>query len=244
MPRFFINEPVVDIFKITGDDAFHIMKSLRMKVNEVIILCHNGIDYICKIIDFDKSSVTVKLIEKKICNAESDLKITLFQGIPKSDKMDLIIKKAVEVGVYSVVPIVTERCVSRPEEKSLIKKVQRWQKIALEAAKQSGRGIVPEVKYPALFKDAVNLGDQFDKVIVFYEGGGSPIYESFSSMKIKTLAIFIGPEGGFEQCEVDMIKSAGGEVCSLGNRILRTETAAIVSTALLIYEHERLNAGK
>lgn len=240
MPRFFVNEPIIDIFKITGDDAFHIMKSLRMKVNELIVLCHNGMDYICKIIDFDKSSVLVKLIEKKVCDAEPCLKVTLFQGIPKGDKMDLIVQKAVEVGVCNIIPVITERCISRPDERSLTKKVQRWQKIALEAAKQSGRGIIPEVKYAAWFSDAVNLAGQFDKVIVFYEGGGIPIYKAIGNMRIGSIAIFIGPEGGFEQHEVDMIKNVNGDVCSLGNRILRTETAAIVSTALIIYEHERL----
>lgn len=238
MPRFFVDEPVADFFEITGEDAAHIMKSLRMRCGEMLILCHNGIDYHCKITNFSKDAVRVELINAEKCDSEPNVKVTLFQGLPKGDKMDLIVQKAVEVGVTAIVPVFTSRCVSKPDEKSLQKKIQRWQKIALEAAKQSGRGCIPKI-FPALsFKDAVFLAQNNDKIVLFYENGGEPLKEILNG-KSDSVSVFVGPEGGFEVFEVDEVKSSGGKICSLGKRILRTETAAIVSVAFTIYESER-----
>lgn len=238
MPRFFIDEPVEDFFEITGEDASHIMKSLRMKRDEQLILCHAGVDYSCKITNFSQNSVQARLVNVQKCTSEPDIKVTLFQGIPKGDKMDLIVQKAVEVGVNAIVPIFTARCVSRPDEKSLYKKIQRWQKIALEAAKQSGRGCVPRIFSAMNFKDAVNCAQSSDKTILFYENEGEPLAKVMKG-KQNSLSIFVGPEGGFEAAEVLEVKNSGGNVCTLGKRILRTETAAIVSVALAIYEFER-----
>lgn len=238
MPRFFVSKPVIDIFEITGEDASHITKSLRMQVNETIVLCCNNIDYICKIVEFTGNSVLVKLISTKQCDAEPKIRVTLFQGIPKSDKMDLIIQKAVEVGVSEIVPVIMNRCVSRPDKKSLDKKIQRWQKIALEAAKQSGRGMVPSISNAMNFNDAVNYAKNNNLILTFYEGGGIPISSAIDS-NAESAAIFIGPEGGFDISEIDLIKQFNATICSLGNRILRTETAAIVAPALVIYEHGR-----
>ncbi len=237
MPRFFINEPVVDKFLVTGDDAGHITKSLRMRLGETLVLCHGGIDYTCKIVSFEKSSVLVERISSQPCAAEPKVEVTLFQGLPKGDKMDLILQKAVEVGVCAIVPMLSRRCVSRPGEKTLQKKVQRWQKIALEAAKQSGRGIVPKVLNVQDFSQAVTLSAQKKQAILFYEAGGAPLRGLLQ--KPKSVAIFIGPEGGFGEDEVKLAVESGVSVCSLGDRILRTETAAIVASALTIYEAER-----
>lgn len=238
MPRFFVNKPIVDFFEISGDDAYHIMKSLRMKVGDTVILCCDNTDYMCKIMEFKNCSVNVELLSKKKCVAEPNVKLTLFQGIPKGEKMDLIIQKTVEIGVCNIVPVLTSRCVSRPDEKSLKKKVLRWQKIALEAAKQSGRGMVPQVLNTMNFNDAVNFANINDKVIVFYEGGGVPLYHIVNN-EINSTAVFIGPEGGFESYEVQQLIKSGAEVSTLGPRILRTETAAMIATSLIIYEHER-----
>ena len=123
MPRFFINEPVKDFFEIIGDDAKHIIKSLRMRINETVVLCCNEMDYSCRIIEIKKNSVIVKLLNVKKCESEAKLKVWLFQGLPKGEKMDLIVQKAVELGVNSIVPVVTKRCVSRPSEASLQKKI-------------------------------------------------------------------------------------------------------------------------
>lgn len=237
MPRFFISRPISNSFEITGEDANHIIKSLRMKINETLTLCHDFVDYNCKIIGFEKNCVKVKLLNVQKCESEPQVKVTLFQGIPKSDKMDLIVQKAVEIGVSAVVPVFTNRCVSRPDERSLNKKVQRWQKISLEAAKQSGRGCVPKILNVMNLDDAINFAKHDDKMIIFYEGGGKRLSQLVNN-EFNSVSIFIGPEGGFENYEVDLLSNAGGLICSLGKRIFRTETAAIVSTALTIYESE------
>ena len=237
MQRFFINEPVVDRFLITGEDAEHIAKSLRMRPGEILVLCHDGIDYTCEIVGIEKNSVLVERVSAQPCTAEPQVDVTLFQGLPKGDKMDLIVQKAVEVGVCAIVPMFTRRCVSRPDEKTLQKKVQRWQKIALEAAKQSGRGIVPKVLDVLFFYRAVMLSAQKEQAILFYEADGVPLKSILQQPK--SLAIFIGPEGGFEEEEVKLALESGVNICSLGHRILRTETAAIVASALTVYEAER-----
>ena len=237
MPRFFIDEAVVGTFRLVGEDAAHVAKSLRMRLGETLILCHDGVDYTCKIVGFERDAVLVELVSVQPCAAEPNVAVTLFQGLPKGDKMDLIVQKAVEVGVGAIVPVVTKRCISRPDEKNLHKKVQRWQKIALEAAKQSGRGIVPKVLDVQDFPQAVTLGAQLEEAILFYEGGGAPLKTLLQ--QAKSVAIFIGPEGGFEEDEVKCAVEAGVSICSLGNRILRTETAAIVASALTVYESER-----
>lgn len=236
MPRFFINEPVEDRFWVTGEDAEHIAKSLRMRLGETLVLCHDEIDYTCKIVGIEKNLVLVERMSAQPCTAEPKVEVTLFQGLPKGDKMDLIVQKAVEVGVSSIVPVVTKRCISRPDEKNLHKKVQRWQKIALEAAKQSGRGVIPKVMDVMDFPQAVTLGAQRETAILFYEGGGAPLKTLLQ--QAKSVAIFIGPEGGFEEDEVKCAVEGGVSICSLGNRILRTETAAIVASALAVYESD------
>ena len=237
MPRFFIDEAVVGTFRLVGEDAAHIAKSLRMRLGETLTLCHEGLDYTCKIVGFERDAVLVELLSVQPCAAEPNVAVTLFQGLPKGDKMDLIVQKAVEVGVSAIVPVVTKRCISRPDEKNLHKKVQRWQKIALEAAKQSGRGVIPKVMDVMDFPQAVTLGAQRETAILFYEGGGAPLKTLLQQPK--SVAIFIGPEGGFEEDEVKCAVKGGVSICSLGNRILRTETAAIVASALTVYEAER-----
>ena len=238
MSRFFVDEPVKDFFEIKGEDAYHIIKSLRMKLNEKVILTNSGMDYECKIIKINQNSVNVELLTVKECVCEPRVKVTLFQGLPKGDKMDLIVQKAVEVGVSEIVPTLTSRCISTPDEKSLQKKTQRWQKIALEAAKQAGRCYVPKILNAMSFNEAINFAKSKDKIILFYENGGEALSNLIHKNE-KTISIFVGPEGGFESDEVLKIKNAQGFVCSLGKRIFRTETAAIVTSALTIYEYER-----
>ena len=238
MPRFFIDRPVVDFFRVTGKDARHIEKSLRMRTREVLTLCHGGVDYICEIANFEKDSVVVELVSSKKNTAEPKTSVTLLYSLPKGDKMDLVVQKAVEVGVCAILPVLTKRCVSRPDEKTLQKKVQRWQKIAQEAAQQSGRGAIPKVCEAMDFSQALNVGAQSEKAILFYEGGGKPLGQLLAK-KPESVSIFIGPEGGFDEDEVQLAKEKGLEVCSLGERILRTETAAIVASALTIYETDK-----
>lgn len=243
MPRFFVNESVGDFFEISGDDAAHIAKSLRMQRGEVLTLCHNETDYVCEIEDFAEGSVKLRLLKVEKCDTEPSVDVILFQALPKGDKMDFIVQKAVEVGVSAIVPVLTSRCVSRPDEKSLQKKVSRWQKIAEEAAKQSERGKIPRVLEAVSFENAVETAKRSEKTLLFYENGGSPLREAINNTeKPRSIAVFIGPEGGFEPAEVDLASDAAGAmICTLGKRILRTETAAIVATALVIYEIEAKN---
>ncbi len=238
MPHFFIDEPVKDFFEIIGDDAKHIIKSLRMKINEPVILCYNKMEYSCRIIEIHKDSVKVELLNVKKCEAESKLKVRLFQSLPKGEKMDLIVQKAVELGVDSIVPVLTRRCVSRPNERSLQNKIIRWQKIAKEAAMQSDRGDIPKIFNAMAFEDAIDFSHNLEKTILFYENGGDSLSRLIDS-NLNSVAIFVGPEGGFEDSEVAFAKSHRTELCSLGKRIFRTETAAIVSVATTIYEFER-----
>lgn len=238
MPRFFVDEPVGSFFRITGEDAIHIAKSLRMRVGETLVLCHGGVDHTCKIINFEQNAVLVELMSAQPCVAEPKVSVTLFQGLPKGDKMELIVQKAVEVGVCAIVPMLTKRCVSRPDEKSLQKKVQRWQKIALEAAKQSGRGIIPKVFAASEFSQVIERVAQKECRVLFYEAGGEPLSNLLKHVP-ELISIFVGPEGGFDKEEVALAEKNGVNICSLGRRILRTETAAIVASALAIYEVER-----
>ena len=238
MPHFFIDEPVKDFFEIIGDDAKHIIKSLRMQINEPVVLCCNEMEYFCRIVEIRKDLVKVELLNVKKCESESKLKVRLFQSLPKGEKMDLIVQKAVELGVESIVPVITRRCVSRPNESSLQKKIIRWQKIAKEAAMQSERGYIPKIFNAMTFEDAVNFSQNLEKTILFYENGGE-LLSHLIDENLSSVAIFVGPEGGFEDSEVAFAKSHRTELCSLGKRIFRTETAAIVSVAATIYEFER-----
>lgn len=160
------------------------------------------------------------------------VKVTLFQGVPKGDKMEDIIQKCTELGVSSIMPVLTKRAISRPDEKSAKKKRTRYQKIALEAAQQSGRGIIPEIGEMQTLKQAVQ-NDNSDIKILFYEGGGEPLTK-FIDSNTKSVSIYIGPEGGFEADEVELIKENGGMVATLGKRILRTQTAPVCALSAIM----------
>ena len=177
----------------------------------------------------------LRVISLKPCANEPDVFVTLFQALPKGDKMDFIIQKCVELGVSRIVPMITSRCVSRPDEKSLRKKRERWQKIALQAAMQSRRGIIPEVADCVSFSEAVELSGQNDVNLFFYELGGSPVREIISG-KPRTAGIFIGSEGGFEQSETDLAVESGCKTATLGKRILRAETAPLAALSILMYQ--------
>jgi len=157
----------------------------------------------------------------------------VYQGLPKADKMDSIVQKAVETGAVRIVPVMTARCVSKPDEKAAAKKIERWQKISQEAAKQSGRGVIPQVGALVNYRSAIKEAAQNGEIILFFEGGGQSISQLVSS-ETKNLAIFIGPEGGFEQAEVDFALQNGGKIGTLGARILRTETAPVAALAAIM----------
>lgn len=235
MPRFFVDEVKEKFHVLSGNDAMHIIKSLRMKPGEEIILCSgDNFDYFCIIDKIVADEVHLAVKEKRPNISEPETKITLYQGIPKLDKMEIIVQKCVEIGVYKVVPLMTSRCVSRPNDRAMEKKIERWRKISKEAAKQSGRGIVPEVLEAINIKNICSLSD-YDESIVFYECGGDRLSEILTS-KPKSIAVFIGPEGGFEPGEIECLIGLGAKKVSFGPRILRTETAAIAAVTLALYQ--------
>lgn len=234
MHKFFIDDIPAGNYIITGQNANHIIKSLRMKVGESITLCNNGIDYECEISNFTSDSVEVKVITSSKCENEPNVSVTIFQGLPKSDKMDTIVQKCVELGVDRIVPVLTYRSILRPDAKASIKKVERWQKISHEAAKQSHRGKVPVIDNIIGFEKALSDLNNFDCTLLFYEGGGEKI-NNLIPQNAKSIAVFIGPEGGFEEDEVNKILQLGGQCATLGKRILRTETAPITALSIIMY---------
>lgn len=234
MPRFFKeffdSAPFID-----EDDAHHIIKSLRMRPGESLTVCDTkGVDYYCTITDVRDGLVELKIDRTEKTQSEPSVFVSLFQCLPKGDKMDSVIKQSVELGVGDVTPVLSTNCVSRPDEKQLSKKIDRWQKIANEAAGQSGRGILPKVNPCITLKKVVAELKRFDKVFFCYELGGSTIAEGLSK-DVKSVAVIIGPEGGFTADEAEMLRLAGATVSTLGPRILRTETAPLAAiTAIML----------
>lgn len=237
MPRFFIDSVFGDAVTLDGENAKHISRSLRMKVGETITISDgNKMDYFCEITEINSENVFAKVLYKQESEVEPSVEVNLYQGVPKGDKMDDIVQKLVEIGVHSITPVLTSRSVSRPDEKSSRKKNERYQKIAVEAAKQCGRGILPQVKPMVSFKEALQTAQE-DVKIIFYEGGGESLSKIVSQNNdAKSFGIFIGPEGGFEKGEVDALLSNGGVKATLGKRILRTQTAPIVAvTGIMLF---------
>lgn len=237
MAWFFVDENIsCDSYVIYGENARHISKSLRMKKGEELTLVTpDNTQCECVIDEITADFAAVKITEKKPCTNEPDVFVTLYQALPKGDKMDYIVQKCVELGISRIVPMISARCVSRPDEKSLKKKRERWQKIALQAAMQSRRGIIPQVCECVSFQKAAQLADDAEKKIIFYELGGESVKKIIEG-KPKSISMFIGSEGGFEPGEVDMITSDGGRAATLGKRILRAETAPLAALSIIMYQ--------
>lgn len=238
MPRFFIDYIPDETAVITGADAQHIALSLRMRKGEKLVLCDClGTDYDGEIeqIEPGGASVLVRILGCCQSISEPSVRVTLYQSLPKQDKFDTVVQKAVELGVYRIVPVLSARCISRPDEKAFAKKRQRWQKIADEAAKQSGRGILPQVGDLMKFTDAIQEAAAVysGKTLLFYEGGGERILDLLKD-QTPDVAVFIGPEGGFESGEVLLAQNIGAVCATLGPRILRTETAPIAALAAIM----------
>ncbi len=234
MAWFFADGKIAnETYLITGEDARHIERSLRMRKGEELTLVSEGTEYLCEIKDFLQGGAEVKVKASKPCDREATVQVTLYQSLTKGDKMDFIVQKSVELGVHRIVPVVTSRCVSRPDEKSLMKKVERWQKIALGAAQQSCRGIVPEVCVALSFEQALAEAQDLDCSVIFYEGGGERLRE-FTDKGHKTFGMFIGCEGGFDLSEVEKAKAQGVTPATLGKRILRAETAPLAALSALM----------
>ena len=233
MPRFFTGEITGNTAHISGEDARHIALSLRMRVGEEIIICRSGTDYRCTLEVITPESVSCKVISSEVCAAEPDVKLHLYQAVPKGEKAEIIVQKSVELGVYDITFMMTERCISRPDEKSFEKKLKRYNKIALEAAKQSGRGIVPEVRGIVTLEQAAKAALECDSAVWCYEKGG--IKFAAAGLKGGTeIALIIGSEGGFSDSEAEKMKELGLVPVTLGSRILRCETAPLAAASIIM----------
>lgn len=233
MQKLFIDYTPTDNIILDGESARHIAKSLRMKVGDMLMVCDNeSQEYGCQIDEITKDTVSLKVCYKQANKTEPSCKVSIYQGVPKSSKMEDIIQKCTELGVTKITPVLTKRCVSRPDDKASSKKNVRYQKIALEAAQQSGRGIVPKIDNMISIKEAIK-NDDSDTKIIFYEGGGEPL-KNIIKEDTKSVSIYIGPEGGFEKDEVDLIIENGGQVATLGPRILRTQTAPVAALSAIM----------
>lgn len=244
MHRFFVSPEAISNTEIiiTGSDVNHITNVLRMKIGERIIVSDGaGASYCCEISSLGRDAVYASILDGQVSNSELPVKIVLFQGLPKSDKMELIIQKAVELGASEIVPVETARSVVRLDSKKKAAKTSRWQSIAESAAKQSGREVIPTVSVPLSFDGALEKAGELDMLIVPYECADSvsKFKEKLDSLKKgMSIGIFIGPEGGYEETEIEKAQAAGGEIVSLGKRILRTETAGIAALSICMFNIE------
>ncbi len=245
MHRFYINSNQLedDTIIIDGSDVNHIVNVLRLKKGEKIIACNGeGIEYTGSIEDYDKETVRVKVLDVNASFSELSVKTYLFQGLPKADKMDLIVQKSVELGVHKIIPVSFERSVVKlNDNKKKEKKIKRWQTIAESAASQSGRGIIPEVCDVLSFKEACAMAKELEGAIIPYElqGGMAESALALKESAHKTsLGIFIGPEGGISDNEIAYAKEQGIIPVSLGKRILRTETAPLTVLSIIMFLNE------
>lgn len=245
MYRFYVEpEQIQDKeIRITGSDVNHIKNVLRMKPGEKIIISNGqGKDFYCIIKEEEGGQITAEILSIRDTDTELSGKIYLFQGVPKKDKMELIIQKAVELGVYEIIPVMTKRTVVKLEDKKKEqKKIERWQAISASAAKQSGRGIIPNVSDTMTFKEALKTAKSMDLKVIPYENAEDikktrDIIKSIHSGQV--IGIFIGPEGGFEENEIKEAVEAGILPITLGRRILRTETAGLAVLSMIMLQME------
>lgn len=245
MPRFFVKTEQIEENKIQiiGEDVKHIKNVLRKQIGENIEICNseNRKAYNCEIINIEEKYIDAKIL-KELKEEKNNILVDIYQGIPKSDKMELIIQKSVELGVNAIIPVAMKRCVAKIEPKDENKKIERWQKISESAAKQSGRTIIPEVRKIVTIQDIAKLTEQYDSVIVAYENEKqNTIKKELLKLKNKEqvkIAVVIGPEGGLEDNDVKLLEEVGANIVTLGNRILRTETVALNILSVIMYELE------
>ncbi len=246
MPKFFVTRDKITDREIIIDseDAKHIKKVLRIGVGDTITVCDGGgTDYTAKISDINENCVICEVLNSHKCETEPGIKITLYQGLPKASKMDYIIQKNTELGICEITPVAMSRCVVKLENKKAEeKKTERWQKIAVEAAKQSGRGIIPTVNMPLTFDEVINSVKDYDLVFAPYECEEEMRLRDIveANLDAKNIAFIIGPEGGFDPVEIEKLKDAGIKTVTLGKRILRTETAAEAVISMLMYGYNEI----
>ncbi len=230
-------------FRLTGPDCNHIKNVLRMKKGDTFLVSCEGKSHLCSLNECENDFAVAEIIEENFQDTELPVKIYLFQGLPKSDKLELIIQKATELGVHKIIPVEMNRCVVKLDGKKKQSKTVRWQAIAESAAKQSKRTLIPEIEAPISYGEALKKASELDLLLVPYESknGMKDTKDALSLIKDgSSVGIIIGPEGGFEESEIEKAIQSGGKVISLGKRILRTETAAITAVGMCML-HVELN---
>lgn len=244
MQHFFVKPSQVEgtQVRIEGQDVNHMKNVLRMKIGEQAEVSDGeGKRYLCEITELETEQIFLRILEERVADTELSSKLYLFQGLPKNDKMELIVQKAVELGVYEVIPVATKRAVVKLDEKKAAKKVERWNSISESAAKQAGRSMIPEVTEVMTYTQALAKAKELDVVLVPYElaEGVQETKQILSHIqKGQSVGIFIGPEGGFEESEIDQAMEIGARPITLGRRILRTETAGFTMLSILMFALE------
>ncbi len=239
MRRFFKQEITGDPVRITGQEAKHISRVLRMQEGDMLVLFDGGgIDYLCEITEVGADDVAVAVREKRESDRELPVRITLYQAVIKSDHLDYAVQKCTEAGVFAFVPFLSERCVKRPDEKSAAKLVERENRIAMEAAKQCGRARIPQVSGIITLKQAAQslTGKPGLKLVAYENERKTTIKELLHASKEQEIHLFVGPEGGFAQAEIEMLEAEGVAPCTLGKLIFRSETAGVAAAAMIQYE--------
>lgn len=239
MTRFFVesDELIKDFLVLTDENAAH-ARVLRLKSGEQVVVCDGkGNESVCTVTDVDPGCVSLVVNSRKQSDVEATVKASVYMAFSKGDKFEHVIQKATELGAYEIVAFPSARCVSRPDEKALKKKLERWQKIASSAAEQSGRGRVPEVIVLNSISKALERAKEADTAIVFYENERATTLQMVLNAKpYSTISLMTGPEGGFEASEIEQATKAGLSVCTLGPRILRCETAPLCALSAVMYD--------
>ena len=235
MTRFFVSPEELgnDNIQLVGENASH-AKVLRLKAGEQVLVCDGeGKECLCAVVD---QSWNLEVLERRESVSEPGVRVSVYMAFPKADKLEHVIQKATELGVYEIVAFPSARCVSKPDEKSLKKKLERWQKIAASAAEQSGRGRIPQVVILPSFAEALKRGAQTDLPMMFYENEqATTLHMALNAGEWKSAALLTGPEGGLEEKEVKQAMENGWKVCTLGKRILRCETAPLCALSAVMY---------
>ena len=238
MTRFFVtpDELQPDFLILTGENAQH-AKVLRIKCGEEVLVCDGqGAEAVCTVSDVSPGQVSLVVKKRQDSASEAAVKVSVYMAFSKGDKLEHVIQKATELGAYEIIAFPSSRCVSRPDDKSLKNKLERWQKIAASAAEQSGRGVIPKVLALKSYDEAIDRAAQADMPILFYENEqATTLRMALDSKPFATASFLTGPEGGLEPSEVEKASQAGLQVCTLGKRILRCETAPLCALSAVMY---------
>lgn len=236
MTRFFVAKEELEKQEIvlSGENAAH-AKVLRLKAGEEVLVCDGqGKEALCRV--SEKDGMTLEVIERRESETEASVQVSIYMAFPKADKLEHVIQKATELGAAEIVAFPSARCVSKPDDKSLKKKLERWQKIAASAAEQSGRGVIPQVVVLGSYKEALSRASQAELAILLYENErATTLKMALEAKPITTVSLISGPEGGLEEKEVEQAKDAGVQICTLGRRILRCETAPLCALSAVMY---------